>query len=84
MKQFGLESETVTKELPLISGKTPWGGMGDSHPRKPTGHWYDPMGREGLKVFHYNLPTDVRPGLETQQALTVDMGLMAVHDTRRF
>ena len=43
--------------------------------------WYDPMGREGLKLFHYNLPTDVRPGLGTQQAPTVDMALMAVYYT---
>ena len=50
MKQFRLESETVTKELPLISGKTPWGGMGDSHPRKPTGHHgMTPWGGKGLK-----------------------------------
>ena len=30
------------------------------------------MGWEWLKVFHFNLPTDVRPGLETQQAMTVE------------
>ena len=40
--------------------------------------WYDPMGWEGLKLFHYKLLTDVRPGLGIQQALAVEMGLMAV------
>ena len=40
------------------------------------------MGWEGLKVFHYNLQTDVRPGLGTQQAMTADMGEMAIHYTK--
>ena len=45
-------------------------------------NWYDPMGWEGLKVFHYKLPTDVRQGLGTQQAMTADMGEMAIHYTK--
>ena len=60
----------------LISGKTPWGGMGDSHPRKPTQlvwpHGVGSLPREGLKVFHYKLQTDARPGLGTQQATTAE------------